>query len=375
MKKILLFGAYSDNNLGDDLILLLVNRLINRKQAMPLVLNRYGMNDFFTNNYNFVDNFIYNPEYNNKKLKRMLKIKTEKIEKIDTLFFIGGGYSNEKFGIMNLIKMNILINEYSKSKVPIYFFGQTIGPSKSKLGYKILKNIYSKGKKVYVRENYSINFFRKEIKTELVGDDAYLSYEDFEKNKVEKENIIVNMKDFANNDEYYNDYLNMITNISKKINNEIHIVPFRNDKNSKEYKLNYKLYKDLKKKEIKCKFCVIQTYQELINEFSSAITVIGSAYHSVVLGLIAGANVYGIYNGEYYEQKIKGVLNLYDMSENNTISIKNLSVESEKFINEIVTKGLKENEKISDASKAIYKRVLKKYNETIDSIKEGKING
>ena len=371
MKKILLFGAYSDNNLGDDLILLLVNRLINRKQAMPLVLNRYGMNDFFTNNYNFVDNSIYNPELNNKKLKRMLKIKAEKIEKTDALFFLGGGYSNEKFGIMNLIKMNIVVKKYSKEKVPIYFFGQTIGPSKSKMGYKILKNIYSKGKNVYVREKYSINFFEKDITTELVGDDAYLAYEDFDKNRATKENIIVNMKDFANNDEYYNDYLNMIINISKKTNNEIHIVPFRNDKNSREYKLNYKLYCDLNKKEIKCKFGAIKTYKDLINEFSSAITVIGSAYHSVVLGLIAGANVYGIYNGEYFKQKIKGVLNLYDMSENNTISFKNLSDESEQFINEIITKGLKENEKISDTSRAIYEEVLKKYNETIDNIKEG----
>ena len=371
MKKILLFGAYSDNNLGDDLILLLVNRLIKRKQVMPVVLNRYGMNDFFTNNYNFVDNYIYNPELNNKKLKRILEIKAEKIEKTDALFFLGGGYSNEKFGIMNLIKMNIVVNQYSKEKVPIYFFGQTIGPSKSRIGYKILKNIYSRGKKVYVREKYSTNFFKKKIVTELIGDDAYLSYEDFDKNKAMKENIIINMKDFANNDEYYNDYLKIITNLSKKVNNEIHIVPFRNDKNSREYKLNYKLYSDLKKREIKCKFCDIKTYQDLINEFSSAITVIGSAYHSVVLGLIAGANVYGIYNGEYYKQKIKGVLDLYDMSEKNTVSFKNLSDESEKFISEIVTKGLKENKRISDTSKSIYEGVLKKYNETIDDIKEG----
>ena len=71
MKKILLFGAYSDNNLGDDLILFLVNRLIKRKHCMPLVLNRYGMNDFFTNNYNFVDNSIYDPKFNSKKIKRI----------------------------------------------------------------------------------------------------------------------------------------------------------------------------------------------------------------------------------------------------------------------------------------------------------------
>ena len=370
MKKILLFGAYSDNNLGDDLILFLVNRLIKRKQCMPLVLNRYKMNDFFTNDYNFVDNSIYNPELNSKKIKRILKIKSEKIEKTDALFFLGGGYSNEKFGIMNLTKMNILVKQYSKNKVPIYFFGQTIGPSKSKIGYKILENIYSKGKEVYVREKYSTDFFKKKIATELIGDDAYLSYEDFDKNKT-KENIIVNMKDFDNNDEYYNDYLKLIASISRKVNNEIHIVPFRNDKNLNEYKLNYKLYSDLKKRKIKCKFCNIKTYKDLTNEFSKAITVIGSAYHSVVLGLIAGANVYGIYNGEYYKQKIKGVLNLYNMSENNTISFKNLSDESEQFINEIIMKGLKENKKISETSKLIYEKVLKKYSETIENIKEG----
>ena len=34
MKKILLFGAYSDNNLGDDLILFLVNRLIQKNERL-----------------------------------------------------------------------------------------------------------------------------------------------------------------------------------------------------------------------------------------------------------------------------------------------------------------------------------------------------
>lgn len=370
MKKILLFGAYSYNNLGDDLILLLVNRLIKRKETMPLVFNRYSMNDFFTNNYNFLDNAVFDVKLNRKKIKRILKIKFEKIKSIDALFFIGGGYSNEKFGIMNLIKMNIIAKKYSKANVPIYFFGQTIGPTTSNIGYKLLGKIYSKGKKVYVREKYSMKYFNNKINTELVGDDAYLAYEDFEKCNNRKENIIVNIKDFENNYEYYNEYFNLIYNISKESNNEIHIIPFRNDKNEREYKLNYKLYQDLKKQNVNCKFILIDTYENLINEFSKAIAVIGSAYHSVVLGLIAGANVYGIYNGNYYERKIKGILDLYGLGEKNTISFENLKKMSSKFKDNFISIGLNENSEISNISKDIYEKVLHTYDTIIEDIKE-----
>lgn len=319
MKKILVYGAYGFDNLGDDLMLECVKRKVISKGYIPVFFKRYAQKFYFEQNY---DNWYNFPAFSKFKNKLLTVINIiiwfffSKVNEFDSIIFMGGGYTNETFGLRNLLQIYLLCLKFKRKK--IYFTGQTVGPYNSWLGKFLTKKIYKMGRKVGLRETYSADLLDElGVQYNMIGDDAFLLQKKV--SHVKKDIVIFNIKNFKDYSTYFETFSNFLLNYAKLLlseNLKIYIIPFCSDKNSTEYEINYNLYQLLKENKVNCKFFVEKDFDKFVDMFSHAKIVIGSAYHSIVLGSIFNSDVYSFYDGVYYEHKIKGILKWfnYDIS-------------------------------------------------------------
>lgn len=325
MNKILVYGVYGMDNLGDDFMMECIKMKLKDNNLIPVFFERNDEKYYFTNTKDIKYLFPVELKYKSK-VKKIVEIIKWLFNKNDrkeykALVFMGGGYINEQFGLKNLLRIYLLCFKYRKHK--IYFTGQSAGPHRSFLGKMIIKKIYSFGTKIAVREKTTSNYLNNlGIKHELIGDDAYLIQNvGFENSK---KYTIFNCKDFSRYENYKSEYFNFLLNISKNCNNKILIIPFRSDIESKEYKLNKELYNFLKSNNINCDFVVEKDLDRFIKYYSLSNLVIGTAYHSIVLGLIFKNNVFSFYSGDYYKMKINGILEWYDLDKTNSADLSNI---------------------------------------------------
>lgn len=353
-KKVLIYGAYDLDNLGDDYMMYAIDDFLKSKNIKPVYVHIPNRLNYFDMNIDETLDIPFKMKYKNKFLK-LIKIitwlfKRKDIEDIDALIFMGGGYTNEKFGLKNLLNIYFTCQKFRNKK--IYFTGQTVGPVNN-VFYKILiKNIYKKADKVCVRERFSqelLNNFK--IDNKLIGDDAFLSKSNINKS-INSHTIIFNYKDFEGYDEYKSEYFKFLLEIAKLQNKRILVIPFRSSVNSNEYKSNYKLYEFLKQNNINADFIVERDIKKFQQIFRSSEIVIGTAYHSIVLGLLYNNRVFGLYSGEYYKMKIKGILNWYDIENSNAINLIDIDNIVDKFNkiidNDNMNNNLEITEKISN---------------------------
>lgn len=370
MKKVLVYGAYDLDNLGDDYMMYQIDTKLKKSDIIPVYLKvKNRINYFKMNNYETID--IFKGKNKLEKFFNILKefFSSNNIKDIDALIFMGGGYTNENFGMANLIKMLLITLIFKSRKKKVIFTGQTVGPYKTNLFKLILKKIYKSASKVFVREEYSnILLDSLNIKNELSGDDAYLTLENLEndKNFDEKENcIIYNYKDFKGYENYKDDYFNMLLNIAIESKFKIKIIPFRSEENSNEYKINYELYTYLKNNNIDVEFIVERDINEFQKIFKKSKYVVGTAYHSIVLGLIFNCLPYSAYCGDYYKMKINGILKWYNYDDKNCIDISNINNNNFLVIENEFKDNLNRQTKIT---KKISNNVSNAWNEIIKDI-------
>ena len=289
MDKVLIYGAYGMDNLGDDFMVECIKSKIKKNNIKPVLFKRnnekYYFNCIEEEKYFFPLEIRYKSKF--KKIKETIKwiFNTNLHKEYKALIFMGGGYINEQFGIKNLIRIYLLCLKHRKNN--IYFTGQSVGPYKSFLGKILIKQIYMFGDKIAVREKTSSTYLSKEkIEHKLIGDDAFLfCYDGREKSNAKY--VIFNCKDFKNYDTYKNNYFNFLLGVSRKCKNKVLIIPFRSEVNSNEYKINLELFNFLKMNKIDCLFVVEKDLNKFIDYYFSSNLTIGTAYHSIVLGLIA----------------------------------------------------------------------------------------
>ena len=369
MKKVLVYGVYDADNLGDDYMMYCVDNILTKNGINPLYINYDNKKNYFSGlNVNYIEIPMYK-RYKSKvqKLKKIIKwYFFDKMNQISALIFMGGGYTNQSFGFGNLIRILIMCKKAQKENKKIYFFGQTAGPVNKKIFKIVLKKIYSLADNIYVREKFSYELLKElGIHSELIGDDAYLCVD--VKEYTEKKHVIFNYKDFEGYEEYKKDYFEMLLKIAKKIGKKVLVIPFRSEATSKEYIYNKELYEYLKNNSIDVEFTIernIDSFRKILNESE---LVIGTAYHSIVLGLIYNNSVMSLYNGEYYKRKIEGILEWYNC-ENNCFDIK--EIKNEIFVEnklELIKKLILNQEKIT---KKIGSNVVDAWTNVIEKIKE-----
>ena len=375
MKKVLVYGAYDLDNLGDDYMMYQIDNVLKKNQIKPIYLDiaKKPINYFnISDNEKF--NFPIYTKYKNKtiKLKEVIKWYFDKknIEEISALIFMGGGYTNEKFGLAKIINMLILAKKFKKGNKKIYFTGQTVGPVNSKLYQFFLKKVYKCGDEIIVREKYSHEYLNSlKLKNKLVGDDAYLT-ENYESEQIKKDKIIFNYKDFSGYEEYKERYFKFLLEIAVKSNKEVWVIPFRSSENTKEYKVNYELYQYLCENNVKAKFTVERNIENFKNIFKTSTLVVGTAYHSIVLGLLFGNKVYSAYLGNFYKMKIKGILDWYGLSDTNCIDIKKIDDNKNIIVRQILNNSM-DIEKNKEITKELTEKVKNAWGDLVKKITLG----
>lgn len=373
--KLLIYGVYDDNNLGDDYMMLKINQYLNEKNIDCVFIKRNLENNnyFNVNKLVYLDNpFIYRCSGKLIKIKKTINIlkwmfTSKDVQEYDALIFMGGGYTNEQFGNINLIKMLLWKIKFKRLKKNIYFTGQTIGPAKKIFSKFLLKSLYSNVKKVHVREKYSLNYIKEnDIEGELIGDDAFL--DKIENKKFVKEDLmVINYKCFKD----YNEerlFTKSIIDFYNKNQLKILIIPFRSQEKYEEYKVNYKLYQILKENNVDVEFKVENDINKFENILKKSKYVIGSAYHSIVLGLKYGNIVISVYKGDYYKIKMTGILDWYDLN-TSAIPFESLSVQK---IEEIIKCTPKNIDQIQENTNKLIKSVNNGWQLIIDNVKENK---
>lgn len=319
MKKVLIYGLYDWNNLGDDLMMFCINNKLKEKNIEPYFIKSHQDNYFkFERKY---DNTLYlDKKYKNRfldafsKIIQLLKFFRKKNE-YEALIFMGGGYINRSIGsgYGKLIYMFVLKKIFNIKNKKVYFTGQTVGPIFNVIDKFFIKHIYSNAK-VFVRENNSYNLLKQiNIKSELTGDDAFLinSITCNEQSTKKEKYILVNYKYFYGYENIFDDYIKLIKKIANKSGYNIVLIPFRNKKEYKEYYYHEKIKKILEINNIKVRILETSNVFEIMEYFKNAELVIGTAYHCVVLALINNTKIYCGYIGEYYKIKMTGILDFY----------------------------------------------------------------
>ena len=314
MKRVIVYGAYGRNNLGDDYMLYYVNEFLKTNNIVPHYLH-HGDEYYFKNiNSEYIRyDCPLNKIYKNKIIKVFNIFNwLFKKDEFDAVIFMGGGYTNENFGLSKLLKIYLLSLKYRKKGV--YFTGQTVGPAYSKIGKLLIKKIYNNAKTIFTREQSSFNYLNSlGIKNELIGDDAFLGWSPSEKKKAI---TIVSYKDFFDYDKFKNIFFDLVLKYARICNDHIVIIPFSSDERSKEFKLNNELFNKLKENDIDCELKFSRDIVAFNELMKSAKRVISGAYHAVTIGKMYGANALGLYAGDYYKSKIEGILNLYESTTN-----------------------------------------------------------
>ena len=371
MKNVLIYGVYDFDNLGDDYMVAVIDEYLKSKKINPIYINNSTINNYFNLAIKREFELPFNKKYKNKiiKLFEIMKWYFHKnnIKNIDSLIFMGGGYTSESFGTRNLLNLLLLCKKFKSKK--IFFTGQTVGPVYKRLNMYLIKKIYKSGSAIFVRETKSQKFLASlGIKSKLVGDDAFLTNYCVKRDKA-KDYIVYNYKDFKTYENYKKEYFKILLRFAKEKKMKVLVIPFRSSKGADEYKCNYELYTFLKSNGINTEFVVeksINNFQEIL---SNSKIVIGTAYHSIVLGLIFNNKVFSYYNGKYYKQKIEGILDWFNLSKTNCEPMNNILSSYNKMCSSIEELDIKSNEKIV---KNIHTNVTKTWDYIIKCIIENK---
>lgn len=366
MDKVLLYGAGFGDNLGDDFILKVAGKEITDSGIKPVYIIPSAQNLYF--DFDEMEKLslpIY-MSYSGKIKKTAELLKFFFSSKLfcgyKEIIFYGGGYTNQDFGLRNLVNIYLLERKAKRSGIKIVFTGQTVGPCTGVFCKHILKKIYRSADLVYVREEYSKRILDEfKIGNRLVCDDAYLAFPGMA-NGQSKDTVIFNYKDFNRSREYKYRIFDVYRRIAQRLSSRIVVMPFRSQESSEEYKANLELYNLLKSESSDVEFIVERDFDKLTEEFKSAEMVFGSAYHSIVLGKMSGAKVCSMYYDEYYKMKIDGFLSLFG-GKKYCYPVWEFVGLTDAAIDGIIAEPLKENA-FSENQRA-YKRVKQEWKEVL----------
>lgn len=309
MEKAVVYGAYGMDNLGDNYMMSRVDAFLKKNSISPSFCyqgDRYYFEEIgeLTQSYDVP----FKKSYVNAFVKCLEIVKWYfRREEPAPLIFMGGGYTNERFGLRKLIFMNLLARKHRAWGV--YFAGQTVGPYRTLAGRFLLDRLYAKGSLIFTRESVSHSYLtRRGITNIVAGDDAFL---DRQEARAKKRLTLVTFKHFYGYERYRDMFFTAVTEYARQYDGNITVIPFMSVPSTPEYRLNNELYTCLKRGGADCSFTVPRSVDALDVLFRDAEAVITSAYHGAVLGYKFGCKVIGLYQGAYYRVKMKGIARLF----------------------------------------------------------------
>lgn len=320
MKRIFLY-AYDKVNLGDDLFIYnIVKRYSNTK---------FYMISDSSNKKNFHDlkNLIIIDKNNVifRKIRKFWAGGYSRYEaylkkRCDAVVYIGGSIFIEYPTWRNIVSWW----DYQASQYPLYIIGANFGPYRTE-EYKIaMKSVFNKAQDICFRDKNSYSFF-KEISNVRFAPDIIFS-QTLNQSKSDKTVFfsVINCRNKAegnhNLKQYHNKYLATLESIIRDyLNDDYKIILCSFCKEEGDEEVVEELLKRINDKKIKALLYNGKNRMYILNEISKSCYVIGTRFHSIVLGMIAKKPVFPI----LYSEKTRNMLDDIDYK-GNYINLKDI---------------------------------------------------
>lgn len=318
MKKRILVCAYFARNIGDDLFLKVLFDRYPEIEWDLLTANRH-YNNIFKGYKNVKIIYSYRDiQIGKRSFNLFFKLNDVflNLKKYDAFIHIGGSiFMQNKGWKMKMLERQYLVNEFKKMNKKTFIIGANFGPYKDDTFINEYKELFKKFDDICFRETYSYNLY-KDLENVRVAPDVVFNLK-VKKIKKEKEVgfSLINLENREGLKEYskiYNE--KMIQFVKRYIVNGYKIKLFSFCENEGDLEVCQNIMSKIEPND-KNSIRIINyegNIEYFLHEFSSCETIIGSRFHSVILGMICNHNIFPI----IYSEKTYNVLSDLHMSSN-----------------------------------------------------------
>jgi len=286
---------------------------------------------------------------------------------VNVIHYIGGGYLNEnwpEYIIGEAVELYFI--KKMNPNVKIIATGQSIGPFKSHLYFSMLRKFIQFLDTIYVREPFSLHLLKKvNFERVVLGfDDVILLYKrllSIRKMSVKKyPKAGINLKNFRDHNKFYLKLKGEIFHLIESLiedGYELNMFCFGRNPGPDDYKIAKIMGIDLSKIKVHNPYNDLRSFMEsLLNSDVN----FGFAYHFTVLSLIMSIPVFSYYLGEYYKQKILGILKVYSL-EDICHNAKNITY-GLKFMRDLLSKEKEKIKRVMELkTEKIYRKTMESY--------------
>jgi colanic acid/amylovoran biosynthesis protein len=295
MKQVFL-KMYLKKNLGDDLFL-------------DCISNRYPDTKFFvdvpaSDLRSFHLKNVFGRSFTSRVMKKLFKKSRCGDRYYDAEIVLGGSMFIEKSLSMNLLNKEIE-KKYGVAK-PLFVLGANFGPYKNEYYFDKYKRVFSKAVDVCFREEYSANLF-KDLKNVRVAPDIMFGLDNLKQSIEEKRKIVISVIDLKKKNELasckekYENKISQIALYYAMSGHEVVLMSFCKYEGDED--VVKRILKKTKHRSVKAHY-YRGNIKKALEEIASSEIIIGTRFHSIVLGLVFGKKVLPI----IYSDKTKNML-------------------------------------------------------------------
>jgi len=263
----------------------------------------------------------------------------ELLKSSDFIYLGGGGYLNDLWP--HMLYQVVTLSYFGRLfRKPIIMSGQGIGPVRNKWHRWLIRKALNKVHILTFREEnsqkYALSLGIEKPLMETVGDDALtLPSEPNEKIKylIEKTSRPILGVQFRNSNyirrlenEKFKNLASLLDSLIRDFDLQVLFIPMSYSKNADDANSALKIHSYMINKDRSTLLSDNSGPMEIKYAISRVDYFLGTSYHALLFALSQGVPALGLYSGEYYSLKIKGLFDFFDLKDFVT-NLENFSLE------------------------------------------------
>ncbi len=266
----------------------------------------------------------------------------------DGILFTGNGYLNDNFPyhVMLAYELSKLAGEMS---IPSIATGQGLGPLRDKTLRRFVKQHLIHCTRAWTRDPLSSDLAKREMQLSIpcIGDDALLALSECPSDmKISSKRVLMNhrLRCGIRKEQANDSILEMVSILAKRGINHITCVIMQSDEESNWKALQSKISGDITLDY----FRPLQDDAALESVLTSSYIGIGISYHFCLLCAHYGLAVIGLYESEYYLNKLTGISRLYPETPVKVGTYQENAVDIETWLSQVTPEKRRRNVEAED---------------------------